>query len=240
MGYIGQFPSAAVLTGNQIPDNVITSAKIADGTVIAADIFDNTVTLAKIATNAVDTGQLVNDAVTSAKIATNAVDTGQLINNAVTSAKIATNAVDTGQLINNAVTSAKILNGAVTSDKLNTISNVNITGGNITNANIFDVGLKVSQISSSSNAITLNYETATVFVCNATENANITLTNFPESGVALLKLTYGGNYTISYAGNAKFATGTAPILTAAGLDHLYFEGNVNGYLVTSVLDIQAV
>ena len=198
MGYIGQFPSAAVLTGDQIPDNVITSTKIADGTVVAADIGDTSVTTAKLAANA------------------------------VTSAKIAVDAIDTGQIVD----------AAITSDKLNTLSNIDVTGGNITNANIFDIGLKVSQISSSSNAITLNYETATVFVCNATENANITLTNFPESGVALLKLTYGGNYTIGYAGNAKFATGTAPTLTAAGLDYLYFEGNVNGYLVTSVLDIQ--
>ena len=218
MGYIGQFPSAAVLTGDQIPDNVITSTKIADGTVVAADIGDTSVTTAKLAANAV----------TSAKIAANSIDAGLLAANAVTSAKIAVDAIDTGQIVD----------AAITSDKLNTLSNIDVTGGNITNANIFDIGLKVSQISSSSNAITLNYETATVFVCNATEDANITLTNFPESGVALLKLTYGGNYTIGYAGNAKFATGTAPTLTAAGLDYLYFEGNVNGYLVTSVLDIQ--
>jgi len=206
----------------------LQSNGLAVGAITVSSIEANAITLAKIATNAVDTGQLVNDAVTSAKI----------LNGAVTGDKLDTDAVTTSKILNDAVTTSKILNGAVTSDKLNTISNVNITGGNITNANIYDVGLRVSQISSSSNAITLNYETATVFVCNATENANITLTNFPESGVALLKLTYGGNYTIGYAGNAKFATSTAPTLTAAGLDHLYFEGNVNGYLVTSVLDIQ--
>lgn len=138
-----------------------------------------------------------------------------------------------------AVTATKIADGSITDSKIGVLSNVTINGGNITEANIFDVGLKVSYISSSSNTINLNYETATVFVCNATEDSNIVLSNFPESGVALLKLTYGGNYTIGFAGNAFFATGTAPSLTAAGRDHLFFEGNTNGYLVTSVLDIQA-
>ncbi len=171
-------------------------------------------------------------------IAQDAITASLILDNSITSDKILANAVTTTKILDGAVTTAKILDGAVTSNQLNVLSNIVVTGGNITNANIFDVGLKVSYISSSSNNITLNYQTASVFVCNATEDANIVLSNFPESGVALLKLTYGGNYTISYLGNAFFATGIAPTLTAAGKDHLFFEGNTNGYLVTSVLDIQ--
>lgn len=63
MAYIGQFPSASVLTADQLPDNVVveakiaanavTTAKIADGTVVAADIFDNTVSSVKMTTTGV-------------------------------------------------------------------------------------------------------------------------------------------------------------------------------------------
>jgi hypothetical protein len=80
MAYIGQFPSAAVLNATQIPDNVITSAKIAEGTVIAADIFDNTITSEKLTT----TGVVANTYGSTTAIPVVSVDAQGRINNVST------------------------------------------------------------------------------------------------------------------------------------------------------------
>lgn len=53
MAYLGQYPSAAVLTSEQIGDNTITSAKIANGVVSAADVADYTITSDKLANSGV-------------------------------------------------------------------------------------------------------------------------------------------------------------------------------------------
>lgn len=210
----------------------------ADGTVSTIKILDNAVTTPKIADSNVSENKIASLAVTESKIATGAVTNAKIADGNISENKIATSAVTEAKIASDAITTSKIANSSITGEKLTALSNIQITGGNITQANIYNVGLKVLSISSSSNVITLDYQLATVFLCNATEAANITLSNFPESGVALLKLTNGGNHVIDYSGNASFATATAPTLTTNGKDYLYFEGNANGYLVTSVLDVR--
>jgi len=121
-----------------IADGSITSAKLADASVIAAKIADGAVdsnklanlavTAAKIADGAVDSNKLANLAVTAAKIADGAVGESKLANAAVTSnkladlavtaGKIADGAIDSNKLANLAVTAAKIVDGAVSTSKL--------------------------------------------------------------------------------------------------------------------------
>jgi hypothetical protein len=204
------YPVAPVFT---IPDASITAAKIQNGAV----------TNDKIGSIAVTEGKIANQSVTEAKIGSAAV----------TTSKIADANVTTSKIQDAAVTTSKIADANVTIAKLNINADLNFAA-----ANIFNAGLKVENVISTSNVTTLNYANATVFLCTATEQSNITLSNFPQEGIALLKLRNGGAFTFAYAGNAYFATGTAPTLTASGLDFLYFQGNTLGYLVTSVLDIQ--
>jgi len=204
-----------------------------DGTITEAKIAAAAVTETKIAANAVTTAKIADGAITADKIADGTIIDADVAANAITEAKIASNAVESRQIATGAVTTDKIADAAVTSPKLAVLSNVTITGGNIHN-----VGLKVENVISTSNVVTLNYANATVFTCTATEATTITPSNFPASGVALLKLRNGGNVTISYAANAQFADGLAPSLTAGGLDHLFLEGNTTVYTVTSILNIQ--
>lgn len=178
-------------------------------------------------------GTVSDGAITTSKIADGAITADKIADGTVIAADIADNAVTTAKIIDNAITTSKIADANVTIAKLNINADLNFAA-----ANIFNAGLKAENIISTSNVTTLNYANATVFTCTATEQSNITLSNFPQEGIALLKLRNGGAFTIAYAGNAYFATGTAPILTSSGLDHLYFQGNALGYLVTSVLDIQ--
>lgn len=221
-----------------IPDLAITTAKIQANAVTTTKIAEAAVTTERIGANAVTTAKIAESAITTARLNDNAVSTAKIAESAITTARVDDNAITTAKIAESAITTARLNDDAVTDEKLSALSNIQITGGNITQANIYNVGLKVLSISSSSNVITLDYQLATVFLCNATEAANITLSNFPESGVVLLKLTNGGNHVIDYAGNASFATATAPTLTTNGKDYLYFEGNANGYLVTSVLDVR--
>ena len=64
MPFLGRSPEIGA-----IADNVVTSAKILNATIVAADLADDAVTTAKISDLNVTTGKLADDAVTAAKIA---------------------------------------------------------------------------------------------------------------------------------------------------------------------------
>ena len=72
-----------------LPDDIITTAKIADDAITTALIADDAITTATIADNAVGTNQINASAVVAAKLASNAVETVKINNLAVTTAKIA-------------------------------------------------------------------------------------------------------------------------------------------------------
>ena len=64
MPFLGRSPDIGVVS-----DNSVTSAKIVNATIVAADLADDAVTTAKISDLNVTTGKLADDAVTAAKIA---------------------------------------------------------------------------------------------------------------------------------------------------------------------------
>lgn len=63
-----------------VSDNSITSAKIANGTIIAADLADGSVTSAKIADGTIATSDIANNAVTGAKIADETITAADIQN----------------------------------------------------------------------------------------------------------------------------------------------------------------
>ena len=111
--YIPAFAKGAQIYGANVASGTITSAHIADGTVIAADIAAGSVTSAKLGTDAVVAVKIGAGAVTSAKIGTDAVVAAKIGAGAVTSAKIGTGAVTNAKIGAAAVTSAKIGTNAI-------------------------------------------------------------------------------------------------------------------------------
>lgn len=214
------------VTTAKVADGAITSDKIADGTVIASDILDGTITNAK----------LVDSTITNAKLAGYTVQSANMSNTGVSadtyggSTSIPVITVDGAGRITSAANTSLTLGTIATQDA----DDVSISGGNV-----YGAGLKVSTVSSSSNVTTLDFSTGTVFKSTATEDTTITPTNMPaQEGIMLLKLTDGGTYTISYAGNCAFVGNTAPTLTASGTDYLFIQGNATHYAVFTQLDVR--
>ena len=95
----------------------MTSAKIEDGAVAAADLADNAVTSIKIADATVAEADLAAGAVTTAKVANDAITSAQIVDGTIAAADLAPG-------VGGGVTSVNTLSGAIT---LEEGSNVSIT-----------------------------------------------------------------------------------------------------------------
>lgn len=114
----------------EIPDGSITTAKLADGAVVADKIKAKTITGKELALGAVSgdiiqkntivASKLADGCVGSAAIADGAVTDDKIANAAVTTAKLATSSVTTEKLQDLCVTTPKIADQAVDTTKLNT------------------------------------------------------------------------------------------------------------------------
>ncbi len=82
--YVDTFVSAS----SNIATGAVTSAKIANGTIVEEDLANDAVTSAKIADGTIVEGNLANDAVTSAKIADGTIVNGNISDDTITSAKL--------------------------------------------------------------------------------------------------------------------------------------------------------
>lgn len=158
-----------------IADSAVTSAKIADGTIVAGDIADGAITSAKILDGTIATGDLADGAVTSAKIADGTIVAGDIADGAVTSAKIldgtivnadinASAAVDLSKLATGAlptgitVASANIVNSTIVDADISGTANIALsklatgalpTGITVNAANIVNGSIADADISSS-------------------------------------------------------------------------------------------
>lgn len=138
-----------------VPDNSVTSAKIADGAVVRAKIGTAAVGEAQLGANSVTSTKIADKNVTEAKLA-DAVVTK--LNKAglesvpdpltlgtltvSTSLTMPANAVKTANITDQSVTKSKIQDGCVSEDKLdeNVVGKLNKTGGGITLDAVYPVG----------------------------------------------------------------------------------------------------
>jgi hypothetical protein len=109
-----------------IADDAITSAKIAPGAIVDADINASAaIALSKLATGALPT----EITVASANIVNGTIVEADLADSAVTSAKIADGTIVAGDIASAAITNAKLNNGASGDIPLVTVSTSAATGG---------------------------------------------------------------------------------------------------------------
>ena len=132
----------------QIADGAVTSAKIADATIITGDLADGAVTSAKIADGTIAAGDLASDSVTTAKILNANVTTAKIADLNVTTGKIADLGVTTGKIADLGVTTGKIADTNITTAK---IADLNVTTGkiadlNVTTGKIADLGVTTGKI----------------------------------------------------------------------------------------------
>ncbi len=101
-----------------IADDAITSAKIADGTVVAADIaansidsselIDGAVDLSHMSVNSIDSDQYVDGSIDTAHIAASQITNALMADDAIDSAEIVAGSIDTAHIDDNQVTLAKM------------------------------------------------------------------------------------------------------------------------------------
>ena len=193
-------------------DNSVTSAKIADGTIVAADLADNSVTAAKIA----------DGSVTSAKIAEEAITASNLADNSVTSAKIADGTIVTADLANGSVTSEKIADGtisaidladgSVTSIKIavDAIHTSNLTDNSVTSVKIADGTIATEDLADGS---VTSAKIADGTISNADlGNGSVTSEKIADAGVTTVNLA---NNSVTTAKIANGSVTTAKIAEEA-------------------------
>ena len=76
------------ITTAKLPNDAVTSAKIADDTIATANLADDAITSAKIADGTIATANLADDAVTSAKIDDGTIATANIADDAVGNTKL--------------------------------------------------------------------------------------------------------------------------------------------------------
>ena len=91
---------------NAITDDAVTAGKIADGTIVAADL----------AANSVDSSELVNGSIDLAHMSVNSIDSDQYVDGSIDTAHYAAGSVDTTALGADSVTAAKIADDVVNSE----------------------------------------------------------------------------------------------------------------------------
>jgi hypothetical protein len=146
----GTVTSAMIANGTIVDADINASAAIAKtkisgtaitaadtGTVTETLLAANAVTTAKIAETAVTNSRIASDAVTSDKIAADAVGTSEIANGAVTSAKIANDTIVDADINSSAaITATKIAGTAVTQADTGTVTSAMIANGTIVDADV--------------------------------------------------------------------------------------------------------
>lgn len=129
----------------EIPDGSITTAKLADGAVVADKIKAKTITGKELALGAVSGDIIQKNTIVASKLADGCVGAAAIADGAVTGDKIANAAVTVDKIADDSVNSDKIVDGAINVNKIaaNSVGNGQILDGAVTSAKLAP-GLDVS------------------------------------------------------------------------------------------------
>ncbi len=233
-----------------VSDDAITSAKIADGTIIADDMADAAVTSAKIADGAIATEDMANDAVTSAKIADgtiapadldlasgNAASDGYVLKYDNASSSFKWDAASAGDMLKseydtpgigtntNAVDFAEyaydVMNNTVTSDK--------IVDGTIATIDIANDAITSAKIA---DGTILANDIADAAVTSAKiDDGTIATIDIANNAITSAKIADG---TIAAADIAKMGAADGQVLNWSDANNTWEPGNASAGTVTNV------
>jgi len=222
----------------------IKASNIEDGTVVAAEIADDAIITAKINDNAVITAKINADAVDGTKIADNAVNSEHYTDGSIDLAHLAADSVDGTKIADDAINSEHYAAASVDDAHLATgISASKLTGSlpaltlagaltgadqTVTAINLKDYGETTNAIGGTGggtqdinltlgNSVTATVDTSTNTFTFSNPTASDELCSF------ILFLTNGGSQTVNWPGTVDWEGGTAPTLTAAGIDVIAFS-----------------
>jgi hypothetical protein len=192
------------ISTDTIADSAITAVKIADGTIVAADI----------AANSIDSDAYVDGSIDAAHLAANSVDSDAYVDASIDDAHLATG-ISASKLTGSlpALTLAGALTGAdqiVTAINLKdygeTTNAIGGTGGGTQDINLTLGNCVSATVDTSTNTFTFSNPTASDELCSF-----------------ILFLTNGGSQTVNWPGTVDWEGGTAPTLTASGVDVIAFS-----------------
>ena len=137
-----------------------------------------------------------------------------------------------------------ITGGIVGTSDTQTLTNKTINMGDnlLTRPLVKDYAMEVYAHGSISTATTIDLENGNVHTATIGGNLTLTFSNPIASGDAtsfVLELTNGGAYTLTFPASVDWEGGTAPTLTAAGIDILVFytrDGGTIWHGIVSSLD----
>jgi hypothetical protein len=195
-----------------IANSAVTSAKIADGEIVNADINASAaIAYSKLAlTNSIQNSDLVANSVTTSKVA----------NGTVTTSKLADSAVSGLKLLTYAVTNRHIADGAVTASKLSGAS----AAGQVP---VYD-GSSVSWANPLGSAVVMSYGTvaagATLTIPNNTAVVRITDNAAASANAVTMPAGTDGQVLYIYNNDAQALTGGASTASGSTDQFIYING----------------
>ena len=193
------------------------------GIVGAGDIGADAVGSSNIADDAIDSEHYTDGSIDNAHLADDAVDSDELAAGSVDNAHLADDAVDSDELAAGAVDNAHIdASAAIAWSKLATDAG----DTTVTKINLKDYGEITSALGSAGGSRTIDLNDGNSFTATITTGTvTWTFSNPTGSdegcGFTLVQ-TNGGSQTVNWPGSVDWAGGTAPTLTASGVDILTF------------------
>jgi len=212
------------ISTDTIADSAITAAKIADGTVVAAEI----------AADAIDGTKIADDALNSEHYTDGSIDLAHLAADAIDGTKIADDAIDSEHYTDGSVDDAHLATGISASKITGSLPALTLAGAltgadqTVTAINLKDYGETTNAIGGTGggtqdidltlgNSVTATVDTSTNTFTFSNPTASDELCSF------ILFLTNGGSQTVNWPGTVDWEGGTAPTLTASGVDVIAFS-----------------
>jgi len=114
-------------TNTSLPNEIITTAKLGDGSVTTIKIAADAINGSKIADDSIDSEHYVDGSIDTQHIADSQITTAKIADTAITTAKITDANVTTAKIADSAITSAKISDGTIVNADVNTSAAIDAT-----------------------------------------------------------------------------------------------------------------